>query len=130
MSQYFPKPSNHRENIKVEIDLSNYATKKDTNDITHIDTSNVALKTNLANLKTEVDKLDIDKLVPIPNDLSKLSNVVKNDVVKKTVYNKLVAKVDNIDTSDFVLKTKYQTDKTELEKKIPNVTDFVKKLTN
>ena len=73
------------------------------------------LKTNLANLKIEVDKLDIDKLVPIPADLSKLSNVVKNDVVKKTVYNKLVAKVDNIDTSDFVLKTTYNTDKTELE---------------
>ena len=59
--------------------------------------------------------------------MSKLSDVVKNDVVKKTVYNKLVAKVDNIDTSDFVLKTKYQTDKTELENKIPDVTDFVKK---
>ena len=59
--------------------------------------------------------------------MSKLSDVVKNDVVKKTVYDKLVAKVNNIDTSDFVLKTKYQTDKTELEKKIPNVTDFVKK---
>ena len=57
--------------------------KKDINDITHVDTSNFALKTNLANLKTEVDKLDIDKLVPIPNDLSKLSNVVKNEVVKK-----------------------------------------------
>ena len=65
--------------------------------------------------------------MPVPVDLSKLSDVVKNDVVKKTVYNKLVAKVDNIDTSDFVLKTKYNTDKTELEKKIPNVTDFVKK---
>ena len=61
--------------------------------------------------------------------MSKLSDVVKNDVVKKAVYNKLVAKVNNIDTNDFVLKTKYQTDKTELEKKIPNVTDFVKKLT-
>ena len=59
--------------------------------------------------------------------MSKLSDVVKNDVVKKTVYDKLVAKVNNIDTSDFVLKTKYQTDKTELEKKIPDVTDFVKK---
>ena len=65
--------------------------------------------------------------MPVPVDLSKLSDVVKNDVVKKTVYNKLVAKVDNIDTSDFVLKTKYQTDKTELEKKIPDVTNFVKK---
>ena len=72
MSQYFPKPSNRKENIKVEIDLSNYATKKDINDITYyVDTSNFALKTNLANLKTEVDKLDIDKLVPIPYDLSK-----------------------------------------------------------
>ena len=118
MSQYFPKPSNHEENIKVEIDLSNYATKKDINDITHVDTSNFALKTNLANLKTEVDKLDIDKLVPIINDLNKLSTVVKNDVVKKTVYDKLVAKVNNINTSDFVLKTKYNTNKTELENKI------------
>ena len=104
MSEYFPKPSNHKENIKVEIDLSNYATKKDINDITHVDTSNFALKTNLANLKTEVDKLDIDKSVPIPADLSKLSNVVKNDVVKKTVYDKLVTKVNYVDTSDFVLK--------------------------
>ena len=65
--------------------------------------------------------------MPVPVDLSKLSDVVKNDVVKKTVYDKLVAKVNNIDTSDFVLKTKYQTDKTELEKKIPDVTNFVKK---
>ena len=67
MSEYFPKPSNHKENIKVEIDLSNYATKKGINDITHVDTSNFALKTNSANLKTEVDKFD--KLVPIPSDL-------------------------------------------------------------
>ena len=59
--------------------------------------------------------------------MSKLSDVVKNDVVKKAVYDKLAAKVNNIDTSDFVLKTKYQTDKTELEKKIPDVSDFVKK---
>ena len=86
--------------------MSNYATKTDIKNISHVDTSSFALKTNLANLKTEVDKLDIDKLVPIPVDLSKLSDVVKNDVVKKTVYNKLVAKVNNIDTSDCVLKTK------------------------
>ena len=66
MTEYFPKTSNHKESIKVEIDLSNYATKADINNITHVDTSNCALKTNLANLKTEVDKLDIDKLVPIP----------------------------------------------------------------
>ena len=81
----------------------------------------------MANLKTKVDKLDIDKLVHAPIDLSKPSNAVKNNVAKKTMYDKLVAKVNNIDTSDFVLKTKYQTDKTELENTIPNVTDFVKK---
>ena len=97
MSEYFPKPSNHKENIKVEIDLSNYATKKDINDFTHIDTSNFALKTNLASLKTEVDKLHIGKLATVAVDLSKLSNAVKNDVVKKTVYDQLVTKVNNID---------------------------------
>ena len=95
--------------------------------MTLVDTSGFALKTNLANLKTEVDKLDIDKLVPVSTDLSKLSNVVNNDVVKKTVYEKLVAKVNNIDTSDFLLKANYNTDKTELENKIPNGTGFVKK---
>ena len=127
MSEYFPKPSSHEENIKVKIDLTNYATKEDIKNITHVNTSNFALKTNLANLKTEVDKLDIDKLVSIPNDLRKLSNIVKNEVVKKTEYNKLVTKVNNIDTSDFVLKTKYDTDKTELENKIPDTSGLVKK---
>ena len=106
MNEYFPKPQSHEENIKVKIDRSNYATKGDIKDITHVDTSRFALKTNLCNLKTEVDQLHIDKLVPIPADLSKLSNVVKNDVVKKAAYNKFVAKGDNIDTNDFVLKTK------------------------
>ena len=86
-----------------------------------------ALKTNLASPKTEVDKLGLDKLAPVPVDLSKLSDVVKNDVVKKTVYDKLAAKANNIDASAFVLKSKYQTDKKELEKKIPDATDFVKK---
>ena len=71
--------------------------KKDINDITHVDTSNFALKTNLSSLKTEVDKLDIDKLATVPVDLSKLSNVVKNDVVKKTVYE--VEKVENVKIS-------------------------------
>ena len=123
----FPTPLSDYENIKVNIDLTNYATKKDINDITHVDTSNFALKTNLANLKTEVDKLDIDKLVPIPNGLSKLSNAVKNDVVKKTVYDKLVAKVDNIDTSDFLLKTNYNTKITELENKIPDISGLAAK---
>ena len=128
MSQYFPKPfKSFGGNINVKVDLSNYATKTDLKNVTHVDTSRFALKTNLANLKTEVDKLDIDKLAPVPVDLSKLSDVVKNDVVKKTVYDKLAAKVNNIDTSDFVLKTKYQTDKTELEKKIPDVSNLVKK---
>ena len=129
MSQYFPKPFNSHfgDSIKVKIDLSNYATKTDIKNISHVDTSSFALKTNLASLKTEVDKLDIDKLGPVPVDLSRLIDVVKNDVIKKTVHDEWVAKVDNIDTSDFVLKTGYNADKTELEKKIPNVTYFVKK---
>ena len=127
MSQYFPKPFwSFEENVNVKFDLSNYATKTDLKNMTHVDTSSFALKTNLANLKTEVDKLDIDKLAPVPVDLSKLSDVVKNDVVKKTVYDKLVAKVNNIDTNDFVLKTIYGTNKTELEKKILDMTHFVK----
>ena len=126
-SQYLPKPFNSHfgGSIKVKIDLSNYATKTDVKTISHVDTSSFALKTNLASLKTDIEKLDIDKLVHIPVDLSKLSDAVKNDVVKKT--DKLVAKVDNIDTSDFVLKTKYQTDKTELENKIPDISGLVKK---
>ena len=122
-SQNFPKPfRNFGENFNVKVDLSNYATKIDLKNITHLDASDFPLKTNLASLKTEVDKLDIDKLAPVPADLSKLSDVVKNDVVKK-LYDKLVTKVNNIYASDFVLKTKYETDKAELEKKIPNVTD-------
>ena len=103
MSQYFPKLfRSFAENISVIVDLSNYATKTDPKNITHIDTSSFALKTNLASLKTKVDKLDIDTLLPVPVDLSKLSDVVKNDVVKKAVYDNLAAKVKNIDTSDFV----------------------------
>ena len=129
MSQYFSKPYEpFGGDINVKVDLSNYATKADIKNISHVDTSSFALKTNLANLKTEVDKLDIDKLVPVPVDLSKLSDVVKNDVVKKTVYDKLVAKVDSIDTSKFVLKTKYNTDKSELENKIPDTSSLVKKI--
>ena len=126
MSKFYPEPYEpFGRDINVTVDLSNYGTKTDLKKVTYVDTSSFALKTNLATLKTEVDKLDIDKLVPVPTDLSKLSNVVKNDVLKKTVYDKLVAKVNNIDTSDFVLKTKYNTDKAELENTIPNVTDFV-----
>ena len=99
----------------------------------HVDVSSFASKTNLASLKIEVDKLDIAKLLPVPDDLAKLSNVVKNDVVKKTEYDKLVAKVDNIDTTGFVLKTTYDTDKSDLEKKIcdadkkiPDTSDLAK----
>ena len=101
MKKYFPKPYKPFSNVKV--DLSNYATKADTKNLSHVDTSSFVLKTNLANLKTEVDKLDIDKLVPVPTDLSKLSNVVKNDVIKKTEYHKLVAKVNRIDLVNKVI---------------------------
>ena len=119
MSQYFPK---HYEpfggEINVKVDLSNYATKTDLKNVSHVDVSSFELRSNLANLKTEVDKLDVDKLAPVPNDLAKLSHVVKNDVVKKTVYDKLVAKVNNINVTGFVLKTTYDIDNSVLEKKI------------
>ena len=82
MSQYFPKPYEpFGGDINVKVDLSNYATKADIKNISDIDTSSFTLKASLVNLKTEVDKLDIDTLVPVPIDLSKLSDVVKNDVV-------------------------------------------------
>ena len=129
MSKYFPKPFNSHfgDSIKVKIDLSNYATKTDIKNISHADTSSFALKTNLANLKTEVDKLDIGKLVIVPVDLSKLINAVTNEVIKKTECNRLVGKVNNIGTSDFVLKTNYAADKFKLENKIPDTSDLVKK---
>ena len=114
-------------NINVKVDLSSYATKTDLKHVTLVDTSTFALQKDLAIWKTEVDDLDIDKLVPVPVDLSKLSNVVKDNVVKKAVYDKLVSKVNNIDTSKFVLKTKYQADKAELEKKTFDVTDLAEK---
>ena len=94
MSRYFPPYHNSSENIQVELDLSNYATKKDIKDINHIDASGFASKTNLAALNT-------DKLKTVPDDLAKLSNVVKNDVVKKTDYNTLKRKVDSIDVSKY-----------------------------
>ena len=91
-----------------------------------MDVSRYALKSNLANLKTKVHKLDIDKLTPVPNDLAKLSNVVKNDVLKKAVYDKLVAKVKNIDITGFVLKTTYDSD---ANKKIRDTSELVEKQT-
>ena len=128
MSQYFPKPYEpFGGDINVKIDLSNFATKDDIKNVTHVDTSSFALKTNLANLKSEVDELNVDKLRPVPTDLSKLSDVVKNDVVKKADYNKLVIKVDHIDTSGLVKKTDYNTKITEIESKIPDISDLVKK---
>ena len=105
MSQYFSKTFRRFEgNINVKVDLPNYTTKTDLKNVTCVDTSGFALKTNLASLKTEVDKLDIDKLVPFPVDLSKLSDLIKNDNVKKAVNDKLIVKVNNIDASDIVLK--------------------------
>ena len=116
MSKYFPGPKSLGGRVKVELDLSNYATKADLKNATGVDTLDSAketdlanlksdvdkldidklktLSTNLSNLKSKVDKLDVDKLVPVPVDLSKLSDVVKNDVVKKDVYN---AKIKNIE---------------------------------
>ena len=120
IGQYIPKTcESFCRDINVIVDLTNYETKGDI--------KNISLKSNLASLITETDKLDIDKLVPVPVDVSKLSDKVKNDVVKKTVYDKLVAKVKSIETSGFVLKTNYDADKKELENKIPDTSGLVKK---
>ena len=139
---YYPPYRSSRNNIKVELDLSNYATKDDVKNITHFDVSSYATKTNLASLKTEVDKIDTDKLKTVPADLAKLSNVVKNDVVKKTDYNAKVTSIeaqiagvtkntaDNlnditklkaVDTNNFVLKTKFSADINTLDDKIDGV---------
>ena len=107
--------------INVKADLSNYATKTDLKNVSHVDVSSFVLKSYLANLKIEVDKLDIDKLTPAPNDLAKLSNVVKNDVIKNTEYNTLVTKVNGIDSTNFVSKTKYERDGSDFEDKINRV---------
>ena len=126
MSQYFRKQfRSFGRNINVKVDLSNYATKADIKNISHVDTSSFALKKILANLKTEVDKLDIDKLVTVPADFSKLSDVVKNDVVKKTDYNAKIAKIENeiSDISNLATKTTLN----NVENKIPDTTGLVKK---
>ena len=138
MTQCFPKPYEPFRDINVRVDLSNYMTKQGLKNITHVDTLGLALKTNLANLidnlkslpnnlsnlKTEVDKLDIDNLVPIPFDLSKLSNVLKNEVVKKTEYD---AKMKNIeskipDVSNLATKSNLNTKINEVNNKIPSKT--------
>ena len=125
MSQYFPKPNEpFGWDINNKVDLSNYATKSHAKNISYVDTSSFELESKLVSLKTEVDKVDIDKLVPVPVDLSKLS-----DVVKKAAYDKLVAKVNSIDASAFVLKTKYETDKSKIENKNPDKkTDYNTKI--
>ena len=121
MSQYFPPYNDSSKNIKVELDLSNYATKKVINDITHVDVSGFASKNNLAALKTEVDKIDTDKLKTVLADLAKLSNVVKNDVVKKVAYNTFKIKVVAIDTLKFISRTKFTTDTNALDDKSDKV---------
>ena len=142
MSTYYPPYKSSSSNVKVELDLTNYATKTDLKNITHVDVSSFASKTNLAALKSEVDKIDVDKLNTVPDDLAKLTNTVENDLVKKTVYNTKatsietqiadftkntvdnladITKLKAIDTNSFVLKTKLASDVTTLENKIDTV---------
>ena len=122
MSQYFPKPYEpFGGDINVKVDLSNYATKTDLKNVSHVDVSSFAVKSNLARLKTEVDKIDADKLKTVPVDLAKLSNVVKSDIVKKTKYNKLVTKGDDIDTTNFAKRTKSEKDGSDFEDKINKI---------
>ena len=118
ISQYFLKPHEpFRGEINVKDDLSNYARNSDSKKATGGDTSKLAEKSDLASIKTEIDKLDVDELNTVPVGLSKLSNVVNHNVVQKTVYDKLVTELKNIDISGFILKTKYVTDKSNVEKK-------------
>ena len=142
MSTYYPPYRSSSSNVKVELDLINYATKTDLKYITHVDVSSFASKTNLAALKTEADKIDVDKLKTAPVDLAKLTNAVENDLVKKTDYNTKVTSieaqiagltkniVDNladitkrkaIDTNSFVTRTTFSADTNALDDKIDGV---------
>ena len=142
MSTYYPLYKSSSNNIKGELDLTNYATNTDLKNIAHVDLSSFASKTNLAALKTEVDKIDVDKLKTAPVDLAKLTNAVENDLVKKTDYNAKVTNIESqiagvtkntldnsgditklkaVDTSNFVLKTKATSDVTTLENKIDTI---------
>ena len=142
MTTYYPPYKTSSNNVKVELDLSNYATKNDLKNITHVDVSSFACKTNLAALKTEVDKIDTYKLKTALTDLAKLTNAIENDLVKKTVYNTKVTSieaqlagltkntVDNladitklkaIDTNSFVTRTKFSADTNALDDKIDGV---------
>ena len=139
---YYPPYKYSSNNVKVELDLTNYATKKDLKNITHVDVSSFASKTNLAALKTEVDKIDTDKLKTAPTDLAKLTNAIENDVVKKTDYNTKVTSIEAqiagltkntvhnladitklkaIDTNSFVNKTKFSADINTLDDKVDGV---------
>ena len=148
---YYPPYKSSSNNVEVKLDLTNYATnlknlkfikQTDLKNITHVDVSSFASKTNLAALKTEVDKIDTNKLKTAPTDLAKLTNAIENDVVKKTDYNTKVTSieaqiagftkntVDNladitklkaIDTNSFVLKTKFSADINTLDDKIDGV---------
>ena len=152
---YYPPYKSSSNNVKVELDLTNYATKTDLKNITHVDVSSFASKTNLAALKTEVDKIDADKLKTTPTDMAKLTNVVEHDVLKKTDYNTKVTSIeaqiarltknteDNladitklkaIDTNSFVTRTKFSVDTNGLddkidgvEKKIPDISGLATK---
>ena len=142
MTEYYPPYRSSSNNIKVKLDLVNYATKTDLKNITHVDVSTFVSKTNLTALKTEVDKIDTDKLKTTPVDLAKLTNAIENDVVKKTDYNAKVTSieaqiagltkntVDNladitrlkaIDTNSFVTRTKFSADTNALDDKIDGV---------
>ena len=140
MTQYYPPYRSSSNNIKVKLDLVKYATKTDLKNITHVDVSSFASKTNLAALKTELDKIDADKLKTTPTGLAKLTNAIEHDVVKKTDYkvtsieaqiagltkNTLdnladITKLKAIDTNSFVTRTKFSADTNTLDDKIDSV---------
>ena len=133
MSKYFPPYNNSSENIKVELDLSNCATKKDVKDITHIDASSFSSKTNLAALKTEEDKIDTDKLKTVPDDVGRTkyetdgrANYDKIDAVEK----KIPVLTDFVTTPRFNHEKKLLATKTALttvENKIPDVSTLATK---
>ena len=155
MSAYYPPYRSSSNNVKVKLDLTNFATKTDLKNITHVDVSSFASKTNLAALKTEVDKIDADKLKTTPTDLAKLTNAIENDVVNKTDYNTKVnsieaqiagltkntvdkladiTKLKAIDINSFVTRTKFSADTNNLddkidgvEKKIPDISGLASK---
>ena len=135
ISEYFPKPyEDFVGKVNIELDLPNYEKEAVLKGPTSVNTYDLAAKLDLASLKAEVNKIDINKLNTVPADLSKFSNIVNIDIAKNTEYDKLVTKVSTIHSSIFVFKTQYNTDKSGLEKKIndagkknPNISGLVKK---